>query len=59
MKLAKALRKLDEVRVVIRHSDHPLYRELYGDWEWVEIGGRNQGNNHVNEMLIINEARNT
>jgi site-specific DNA-adenine methylase len=52
--LAECLRKFEQCRVVIRHSDHPVYRELYGDWTWVPVVGRTQGNNPISEMLIIN-----
>lgn len=52
--LARRLHEFKNCRVVIRHSDHPLYRELYPDWTWVEIGGRNQGNKRISECLIIN-----
>ncbi len=52
--LAAWLHEFQNCRVVIRHSDHPLYRELYPDWTWVEIGGRNQGNEKISECLIIN-----
>ncbi len=51
--LADWLRSLRHTRVVIRHSDHPLYRELYPEWNWVVIGGRNQGNKKISECLII------
>ena len=53
--LADALRAFKQTRVVIRHSDHPLYRELYRDWEWNDIGGRNQANNEHTEFLIVNQ----
>jgi len=52
--LARWLWTFRQTRVVIRHSDHPLYRDLYAEWDWVSIGGRNQGNKHISEMLIIN-----
>ncbi len=54
--LATRLREFRNCRVVVRHSDHPLYRELYPEprWTWVDIGGRNQGNKRISEMLIIN-----
>ena len=52
--LAAWLSTFRECRVVIRHSDHALYRELYPDWTWVDIGGRNQSNKRISEMLIIN-----
>lgn len=52
--LATRLHEFKNCRVVVRHSDHPLYRELYPDWTWVNIGGRNQGNKKISEMLIIN-----
>ena len=52
--LAARLHEFKNCRVVIRHSDHPLYRELYQNWTWVPIGGRNQGNKAISEALIIN-----
>ncbi len=52
--LAEVLRSYEQCRVVIRHSDHPLYRELYPEWTWVEIGGRNQNRKRISECLIIN-----
>ena len=52
--LATKLHEFTNCRVVVRHSDHPLYRELYPDWVWVPVEGRNQGNNTISEILIIN-----
>lgn len=50
--MADWLKSFEKTYVVIRHSDHPLYRELYPDWQWTEIGGRNQGNNKISECLL-------
>lgn len=46
----------DNCRIVVRHKDCPLYRDLYPEpnWTWLEIGGRNQGNAKISECLIIN-----
>ncbi len=54
--LASLLGQFRGCRVVIRHSDHPLYRELYpvNQWTWTPIGGRNQGNKRISEVLITN-----
>jgi len=52
--LSARLHEYTRCRVVIRHSDHPLYRELYPTWTWVWLGGRNQANAYIREMLIIN-----
>jgi site-specific DNA-adenine methylase len=49
-------RTTDRTRVVIRHCDHPLYRELLRErdgWEWIKQGSRNAGNNEVDEWLIV------
>ena len=49
-------------RVVVRFGDHPLIRELYpavedgGPWTWIRQQGRNQANNAVDEVLILNGA---
>jgi len=55
--LADVLHGYENCRVVIRHSDHPLYRELYPDWTWVELSSRNQANKVIREMLVTNQTR--
>ena len=54
--LAVRLHEFKNCRVVVRHSAHELYYDLYPcqDWTWVPIGGRNQGNKAISEVLIIN-----
>lgn len=55
-KLEKKLRGFSKTRVVVRFGDHPLIRELYQPphWRWVEFSTRNQANNEVAEVLIVN-----
>ena len=55
--LADVLHGYENCRVVIRHSDHPLYRELYPDWTWVELSSRNQANKVIREMLVTNKTQ--
>lgn len=45
---------LKETAIVLRHSDHPLYREMYQDtgWEWVQVNAKNQAGNSTGEVLI-------
>ncbi len=58
-RLAARLAEFRQCRVVVRYSDHPLIRELYPDdkWTWAERATRNQANNTVSEVLIINGER--
>jgi len=54
--LANWLREFEKTYVLIRHSDHPLYRELYPDWQWRELGGRNQGNRKISESVLTQRS---
>lgn len=55
-RLAEEMGRFKQTRVVIRYEDHPLIRELYpeGRWTWARRKSRNQGNNQVAEVLILN-----
>lgn len=46
------------VKVVIRHCDHPLYRRMLPEtnWTWEKIGGRSVANSEVDEWLIYSKA---
>lgn len=59
--LAVRLVRFKKTRVVVRFGDHPLIRELYPTdrWNWVHVDSRNQRNNAVREVLIINGPPNT
>jgi len=48
---------LSHTTVVIRHSDDPLYREMYKEsdgWEWFPVDAKNQAGNSTGEVLIRN-----
>jgi DNA adenine methylase len=51
--LATRLRRFENAKVVVRYGDHPLVRELYDGWEFITAPTRNQGNNAVDEVLIV------
>lgn len=63
-RLAEALRRFKKTRVVVSYYDHPLVRELYAGWTFVEcavtkslthIGRRDsKGGDKAPEILIIN-----
>jgi DNA adenine methylase len=59
-RLARAVARFEQTRVVVRYGDHPLIRELYpavgrgGEWRYVERVGRDQTNQDKPELLIIN-----
>lgn len=53
-RLHSVLAKFVNCRVVVRYGDHPLIRELYSEWTWRGLTSRNQGNNEVDEFLILN-----
>jgi len=55
-RLAARLSAFQAVRVVVRFGDHPLVRHLYpeGRWRWLCGCTRNQRNNEVSEVLIVN-----
>lgn len=52
--LAGRLRTKMRAKVVVRYGDHPLIRDLYAGWKFVDVPSRNQGNNAVQEVLIVN-----
>lgn len=56
VRLARALGAFNRARVVIRYGDHPIIRELYPPdrWTWIAQTSRNQRNNEVGEVLIVN-----
>lgn len=55
-RLKDVLDSFKHSRIVLRYNDHPLVRELYpeGRWTWIRNTSRNQSNNDVSEVLIIN-----
>lgn len=55
--LRDLLGKFQSARVVVRYYDHPLIRELYAGWKWIEFTGRKQSNADAPEVLITNEGR--
>lgn len=52
--LCKRLNMFKQTRIVIRYYDHPLIRELYHNWEIVDLLGHDQNNKSKSELLIIN-----
>lgn len=59
-RLMEALSKKQKMRIVLRMGEHPLTRKLYPEkdgWKWLEIHGRNQGNNESTEWLIVKRGR--
>jgi site-specific DNA-adenine methylase len=57
-RLARVLGAYTHARLVVRHGDHPLIRELYPPprWTWIEQTSRSQANTDVAEVLILNPA---
>ncbi|MCB9855391.1 MAG: hypothetical protein H6818_06845 [Phycisphaerales bacterium] len=55
-RLARLLTKFGHTRVVLRYGDHQLLRDLYPTnlWTWTDLESRNQRNNAIREVLIIN-----
>ena len=53
-RLRDALGRFTKTLVVCRFYDHPLIRELYGDWTWTTLKGRDQVNNAKPEVLVTN-----
>jgi site-specific DNA-adenine methylase len=58
-RLRDALGLFTKTLVVCRFYDHPLIRELYGDWTWKELKGRDQANNAKPEVLVTNRPQQT
>jgi DNA adenine methylase len=57
-RLAKTLAEFESAKVVVRYGRHPLIEELYPrpQWTWLDITGRTQANNDLDEVLILNKA---
>lgn len=57
-RLAIVLGVYTKTRVVVRFGDHPLIREIYPEshWDYILQDSRNQGNNLVSEILLINRT---
>ncbi len=57
-RLARELSHYQHAKIVIRYGDHPLIRELYPAprWHIIEHASRDQANQSVPEILIVNAA---
>jgi DNA adenine methylase len=55
-RLCEVLSAFKHCRVVVRYGDHPLIADLYDRPPWTiqELNSRNQKNNDVSELLIVN-----
>lgn len=55
-RLARTLGGFTSTRIVVRFNDHPVIRRLYpaDRWTWIEHSTRNQRNNDLREVLLIN-----
>lgn len=64
-RLATKLHRFTKTRVVVSYYDHPLIRELYGDWKWLHLDANKAlsngalrdkgGTTKAPEVLLINE----
>lgn len=56
VRLAAALARFEQTRVVVRYGEHPLIRELYPEpgWTWLAQASRNQHNGAMTEVLLVN-----
>ena len=53
--LADAVKRFEQIRIVLRFGDHPMIRDLYKEsdgWQWKFMSGRTQGNNSLAECYI-------
>jgi hypothetical protein len=53
-RLAALLSRYREARIVVRFGDHPLIHEIYADWTWIRQASRDQANESVDEVLLVN-----
>lgn len=53
-RLRDALGRFSRTLVICRFYDHPMIRELYSDWKWQSLAGRDQANNTKPEVLVSN-----
>jgi hypothetical protein len=56
--LRDRLNRFETAKIVVRYGDNPLIRELYPEtlWRWHKMPSRNQGNNVVDEVSLVNLA---
>jgi len=54
-RLAKRLRRFEDAKIVVRYGNHPEIVRAYpkSEWMWETETTRNQGNNDVDEVLLV------
>lgn len=54
--LRDSLLRFEDTKVVVRYGEHPLIRDLYTGWQFVEATSRNQVGNSVDEVWITKQS---